>query len=95
MTLFVSTHFMNEAERCDRISLMHAGKVLVTDTAAITQASGKDSLEDAFVYYLAQAQPDTAASRVSSPTQRNEVVVQRRGFSLSRLLSIAIVKPLN
>ncbi|RUO40269.1 ribosome-associated ATPase/putative transporter RbbA [Idiomarina aquatica] len=90
VTLFISTHFMNEAERCDRISLMHAGKVLVTDTpAAITQASGKDSLEDAFVYYLAQAQPDTATPRVSSPTQRDEVVVQRRGFSLSRLLSIS------
>ena len=32
VTIFVSTHFMNEAERCDRISLMHAGKVLVSDT---------------------------------------------------------------
>jgi ribosome-dependent ATPase len=28
VTIFISTHFMNEAERCDRISLMHAGKVL-------------------------------------------------------------------
>ena len=28
VTIFLSTHFMNEAERCDRISLMHAGKVL-------------------------------------------------------------------
>ena len=28
VTIFVSTHFMNEAERCDRISLMNAGKVL-------------------------------------------------------------------
>jgi ribosome-dependent ATPase len=34
VTIFVSTHFMNEAERCDRISLMHAGKVLVSDTPA-------------------------------------------------------------
>lgn len=32
VTIFVSTHFMNEAELCDRISLMHAGKVLVSDT---------------------------------------------------------------
>ncbi len=24
VTIFISTHFMNEAERCDRISLMHA-----------------------------------------------------------------------
>jgi ribosome-dependent ATPase len=28
VTIFLSTHFMNEADRCDRISLMHAGKVL-------------------------------------------------------------------
>ncbi len=26
VTIFISTHFMNEAERCDRISLMHAGQ---------------------------------------------------------------------
>src|SRR3546814_4262144 len=34
VTIFISTHFMNEAERCDRISLMHAGKVLVSDAPA-------------------------------------------------------------
>ena len=34
VTIFISTHFMNEAERCDRISLMHAGRVLVSDTPA-------------------------------------------------------------
>ena len=32
VTIFVSTHFMNEALRCDRISLMHAGTVLACDT---------------------------------------------------------------
>jgi ribosome-dependent ATPase len=31
VTIFISTHFMNEAERCDRISLMHAGRVLASD----------------------------------------------------------------
>jgi ribosome-dependent ATPase len=34
VTIFVSTHFMNEAARCDRISLMHAGRVLVSDPPA-------------------------------------------------------------
>ena len=28
VTIFLSTHFMNEAERCDRMSMMHAGRVL-------------------------------------------------------------------
>ena len=37
VTIFVSTHFMNEAERCDRISLMHAGKVLASDAPAATR----------------------------------------------------------
>lgn len=34
VTIFISTHFMNEAERCDRISLMHAGRVLAVGTPA-------------------------------------------------------------
>lgn len=56
VTVFISTHFMNEAERCDRISLMHAGKVLVTDTPAeITRRKSAESLEEAFIGYLQDA----------------------------------------
>lgn len=56
VTIFVSTHFMNEAERCDRISLMHAGKVLVSDTPRrLAEARGGGNLEDAFVAYLQDA----------------------------------------
>ncbi|MCR6732729.1 MAG: ribosome-associated ATPase/putative transporter RbbA [Afipia sp.] len=56
VTIFVSTHFMNEAERCDRISLMHAGKVLVSDTpTAIIEKRSAATLEDAFVAYLEDA----------------------------------------
>ncbi|MEH6721611.1 MAG: ribosome-associated ATPase/putative transporter RbbA [Aurantimonas endophytica] len=56
VTIFISTHFMNEAERCDRISLMHAGKVLVSDTPdAIVRKRGSADLEDAFVTYLKEA----------------------------------------
>lgn len=55
VTLFISTHFMNEAERCDRISLMHAGKVLVTDTPEnLMQENGGRTLEDAFIDYLSE-----------------------------------------
>lgn len=57
VTIFISTHFMNEAERCDRMSLMHAGQVLVTDTPEnIVQQRGASSLEEAFVGYLAEAE---------------------------------------
>jgi ribosome-dependent ATPase len=56
VTIFVSTHFMNEAERCDRISLMHAGKVLVSDTPeSLAEQRGGGSLEEAFVAYLQDA----------------------------------------
>jgi ribosome-dependent ATPase len=73
VTIFVSTHFMNEAERCDRISLMHAGKVLISDTpAAIIRKRSAKSLEDAFVAYLedASGQKDNSpspAERVPAP----------------------------
>lgn len=64
VTVFVSTHFMNEAERCDRVALMHAGKVLVSDTpAAIMASRNTPTLEEAFVDYLEDAEAD---GRVSS-----------------------------
>ncbi|UCV06977.1 ribosome-associated ATPase/putative transporter RbbA [Dechloromonas denitrificans] len=56
VTIFISTHFMNEAERCDRISLMHAGKVLASDTpAGLCAARGEATLEAAFISYLEEA----------------------------------------
>ena len=56
VTIFISTHFMHEAERCDRISLMHAGRVLTSDTPqAIIEAHGTETLEEAFIDCLMQA----------------------------------------
>ena len=56
VTIFLSTHFMNEAERCDRISLMHAGRVLAVGAPAdLVQERGSASLEDCFIGYLAEA----------------------------------------
>ena len=58
VTIFVSTHFMNEAGRCDRISLMNAGRVLVTATPAeVMRQRGASSLEQAFIEYLKEADP--------------------------------------
>jgi ribosome-dependent ATPase len=63
VTIFVSTHFMNEAERCDRISLMDSGRVLATDTpAGLIRACGAVSLEDAFISYLERASGGPAAA---------------------------------
>ncbi|KVC94859.1 multidrug ABC transporter ATP-binding protein [Burkholderia ubonensis] len=57
VTIFISTHFMNEAERCDRISLMHAGRVLASDSPAeLVRQRGAATLEEAFIGYLVDAQ---------------------------------------
>ena len=61
VTLFVSTHHLSEAERCDRVALMHGGRVLMTDTPqAIKAQQGAASLEDAFVALLESADPSLA-----------------------------------
>ena len=69
VTIFVSTHFMNEAERCDRISLMHAGRVLAVGTPEeVRAAKGAATLEDAFVAYLKEAGGDTVPKEARIPT---------------------------
>ncbi len=53
VTIFVSTHFMNEAERCDRISFMHRGRVLAVGTPdALQENKHAKTLEAAFIAYL-------------------------------------------
>ena len=74
VTIFVSTHFMNEAMRCDRISLMHAGVVLACDTpSALVAARGSASLEEAFIAYIADATGE-AKTDGATPTTREEAV---------------------
>jgi ribosome-dependent ATPase len=56
VTIFVSTHFMNEAARCDRLALMDAGRVLASGTPeAIVQSKGAANLEEAFIACLEEA----------------------------------------
>ncbi|HLM79210.1 MAG TPA: ribosome-associated ATPase/putative transporter RbbA [Terriglobales bacterium] len=62
VTIFLSTHFMNEADRCDRMSMMHAGKVLAQGPPAQLVAERKaKNLEDAFIGYLEEAAEKSAA----------------------------------
>ena len=70
VTIFVSTHFMNEAERCDRVSLMHAGRVLVSGAPGeIARERGVASLEEAFIAHLEAAieAGDEAPRLVAAP----------------------------
>lgn len=70
VTIFVSTHFMNEAERCDRISLMHAGKTLAVGTPAeLADQYGDRSLEEAFIRLIAAAQGETPGMAADQPLE--------------------------
>jgi ribosome-dependent ATPase len=75
VTIFVSTHFMNEAARCDRISLMNSGHVLATDApAALVAARGAKTLEDAFVSYLEEAIRARAPSEAAPRAPRKPAI---------------------
>jgi ribosome-dependent ATPase len=101
VTIFVSTHFMNEAERCDRISLMDQGRVLATDTpSGLIQGRGAPTLEDAFISYLEEAAesrglPTARAGNLSrtQPVLAGAAVrsaATRSGFSPQRLFAYTI-----
>jgi ribosome-dependent ATPase len=90
VTIFISTHFMNEAERCDRMSLMHAGKVLASGTPQeLVERRGAANLEEAFIAWLQEA--SGPAPQVPPPDDipvtHDAPKPPRQGFSLRRLFS--------
>ncbi len=98
MTIFVSTHFMNEALRCDRISLMHAGTVLACETPARLMAQrDTDDLETAFIGFIADAEAarqgpggtEAATAPVTPSASSSETLAHptRSGLSLGRMLA--------
>lgn len=101
VTIFITTHFMNEGMRCDRISLMNAGKVLACDTPhKLIEQRGSRNLEEAFIGYMEDAineaskqkgKKDTTSTSVeTSQVQQEAPVSQKRSrwqLSLARLLA--------
>lgn len=78
VTIFISTHFMNEAERCDRMSMMHAGKVLDSDApATLVEKRHAASLEEAFVGYLVEAEGGAAGDQGAGKEQGQDNDVQQ------------------
>lgn len=56
-TIFVTTHYMDEAEYCQRISLMVDGRVAVCGTPReLKEAEGVESLQDVFLRIVAKEQ---------------------------------------
>ena len=99
VTIFISTHFMNEAERCDRMSMMHAGQVLDSDApAALMRKRGAKTLEEAFIGYLLEAEghaapadaaPAVPAAQAAPLAAAPHAASPRQRFSLQRLLACA------
>ncbi len=100
VTIFISTHFINEAARCDRISLMHAGRVLAVGTPEeIRTERGAATLEEAFIGHLEdaagtgrdappeeppEAAPDTTAPAPRPPRQRSARFSAGRVWAFAR-----------
>ena len=80
VTIFVTTHFMNEGMRCDRISLMNAGKVLACDAPQkLIDERGAASLEEAFIGYMEDAhRRATAAGGREKPAPAKRAAEARR-----------------
>ena len=99
VTIFISTHFMNEAERCDRISLMHAGKVLDSDAPSeLIKKRKTENLEEAFISYLKDipsvSSTEESIAETALPNLSNDIQDKlpyksnnKSFFSLRRLIS--------
>ena len=93
VTIFISTHFMNEASRCDRISLMHAGKVLDSDTPqGLIDKRGLPTLEATFIAYLEEAAGSAPVVETSPAPEKSAEPTKYKGsdrFNWLRLFSYA------
>ncbi len=101
VTIFISTHFMNEAQRCDRISLMHAGTVLAQGAPdELIKARNAATLEQAFIAYLEESQDApslkapvstlTATPPVPPSKERMSIFNLRRFWAYARREAIEI-----
>ncbi|MGN7763312.1 ABC transporter ATP-binding protein [Paenibacillus sp. 22594] len=51
-TIVLTTHVMDEAEKCDRLAMIRDGQLLAVDSPeGLLQSAGAASMEDAFLYY--------------------------------------------
>ena len=62
MTIMVTTHFMDEAEYCDRIALIYKGEAIALDSphALISQVSDDATMEEAFIELIKRSENATA-----------------------------------
>jgi ribosome-dependent ATPase len=97
VTIFISTHFLNEGARCDRVSFMHAGRVLATGTPEmLIRESGAISLEQAFIHAMEVAAGEDGATALPRREERQpssdgtlSARPMRTAFSLGRMLTFS------
>ncbi len=54
-TVFVTTHYMDEAEYCNRVSIMHKGKIIELGTpTGLKQKYNKTTMQDIFIHIIGQ-----------------------------------------
>ncbi|WP_376966290.1 ribosome-associated ATPase/putative transporter RbbA [Azospirillum sp. A26] len=71
VTIFVSTHFMNEAARCDRVAFMNAGRVIAAGPPdELRRQQQAETLDDAFIGFMGDAQADTPPNPPLPPGER-------------------------
>ncbi len=57
MTVVLTTHYMDEASRCDLVGMMHKGRLIAEGTPAeLLSESGRNNLEDAFLVFIRRCQ---------------------------------------
>ena len=52
-TVFVTTHYMDEAEYCNRLSIMYQGEIIALDSpSALKKLYQKENIEDVFIHMV-------------------------------------------
>jgi ABC-2 type transport system ATP-binding protein len=74
MTMLITTHYMEEADSlCQRVAIMHLGKIMAMDTPAELKAGvggPETTLEDVFMYYTGNTLETGGTYRDTARTRR-------------------------
>ncbi|MGD9967590.1 MAG: ribosome-associated ATPase/putative transporter RbbA [Hyphomonadaceae bacterium] len=90
VTIFISTHFMTEAERCDRIAFMHAGRVLAEGAPeALRKQENAATLEDAFIAAMQRGGAGDAPLQALTTAATSAPAPMTKGFRVERMIAVA------
>ncbi|HEX3033737.1 MAG TPA: ribosome-associated ATPase/putative transporter RbbA [Thermodesulfobacteriota bacterium] len=68
-TIFVSTHYLYEAMRCDRVALMNTGRILACASPdELIKSRNTSNIEEAFISYIVEDQGHTSGFQASELT---------------------------